>query len=156
MGAHRSKLRQRRTGRPAVVARWPHLAAWFAGDLVVATERARVASASGGFAQVQAAADRQALPIPDGPIPLKKLADYLGAEAAQVAISSNIGELSQPIAGRSGVWVLELVARENASAPPFAEVHDEVKAALRREVDEHKLHRWFEQQRSVAKIVVSP
>lgn len=142
-----------RFARPA----WVHTrAARFEGDIAVAARRARLASSSGRFEDVAAAADRSPLPLPDGPVPARKLADYLGPEAAALALSLPPGEMSPPIPARSGVWVLLVVDREGAAAPAYDDVRDDVVAAFRRDADERKLRAWLDRQRASSRVVVAP
>ncbi len=136
---------------------WIHVeAAYFGGEPEGAGRRARAARMEPTFEQAIARADRPPLPLPDGPVPPRKLVDYLGPEAVEAALALPVGATSGPIAARSGVYLLRVVGRGGGAELPFDEVRDEVLAAFRRDGDERRLRRWLADQRASARVVLAP
>jgi hypothetical protein len=126
-----------------------------------AGERARRAAArlraGETFAAVRdAEGDREPAPLPDVALPVAKLADYLGPTVLATALALAPGAVSDPVRSSTGFHVLQLVAREPDGAPPLADIHDEVTAALRRAAGDDALRAYLDDLRARAAVDVVP
>jgi parvulin-like peptidyl-prolyl isomerase len=120
-----------------------------------ADDRATAAAARlrGGedIAAVRAAlGDAEPAPLPDGPLPVAKIADYLAPTALRAALGLAPGGVSDPVRSTAGVHVLVLLAREPQRLPPLAEIEDEVRAEWRRRGGERALHAQLDALRARA------
>ena len=113
-----------------------------------AAEAAGKLRAGEPFAQVAAAlGDPQTAPLPDGPLPLETLRQYLGPSAAQAATSLEPGEVGDPIRGGSGYYVLRLAQRSGGETAPFEDVRPQVRSEWLRSQGERALGDYLEQLR---------
>lgn len=127
----------------------------------LATERAQHAAtrlrAGEEFSAVQSAlGDAELAPLPDAPLPVAKLVDYLGPTAARTATALGVGEVSDPVRSNNGLHVLQVLERQADTAPPFEEIKPQVLAEFRRRASEHALRKYLDDLRARAAIVVAP
>jgi parvulin-like peptidyl-prolyl isomerase len=99
--------------------------------------------------------DRPLAPLPDAPLPVAKLRDYLGPSVARAVLDLETGEISEPIRSASGFHVVQVVAREGDSTPPFEDVRTQVAEEFRRRADERALRAYLDELRSRSRIVVA-
>jgi parvulin-like peptidyl-prolyl isomerase len=99
--------------------------------------------------------DVEPIPLPDGPLPTAKLADYLGPTPLRAVLDLSPGEVSDPVRSTGGLHVLVLVAREPASVPPLAEIEDEVRTEWRRNDGERALRAQLDALRARATLEVT-
>lgn len=141
-----------RQGRVAIEA------LFFRGEPSLASARAEVARArlDGGepMAAVASAADEPAFKVPQGPLPVAKLAEYTGPAVARAAAALRPGAISAPVVGDGGAWIVRLVRREGGELAPFEDVRADVLAEWRREQDDVRLRRWLDQRRTATHVVV--
>ena len=118
-----------------------------------AAEAARRLRAGEDFAAVDAAlGDPQTAPLPGGSLPLETLRQYLGPSAAQAAATLAPGEITDPVRGGSGYYVVRLVARGGGEKPPFDDVRQEVRAEWLRTQGERALGDYLEGLREQADV----
>jgi parvulin-like peptidyl-prolyl isomerase len=99
--------------------------------------------------------DRPLAPLPDAPLPVAKLRDYLGPSVARAVLELGTGEVSEPIRSASGFHVVQVVAREGDSTPRFEDVRTQVAEEFRRRADERVLRAYLDELRSRSRIVVA-
>jgi len=99
--------------------------------------------------------DPEMAPLPDAPLPLPKLVDYLGPTASRVATGLDIGQVSEPVRSSTGYHVLQVLDRVPDSGPPFADVKAQVEAEFRRRAGERALRAYLDELRSRADIAVA-
>lgn len=78
--------------------------------------------------------------LPDGPLPLDKLRDYLGPTAATAAATLAPGEISAPVAIGDSYFLLRLQSRQKATYPELVDIAPTVRSALQRERAESLMH----------------
>jgi len=125
-----------------------------------AAERARSAAlrlrAGEDFEVVSTAlGDPEVAPVPDGPLPLAKLREYIGPAALVVAQQLAIGQVSYPIVAGGGVRVLVLVGKTPPVVPPFAEIEDQVRSELIQQSGDEALRTLLANLRSDGRIEVA-
>jgi parvulin-like peptidyl-prolyl isomerase len=98
--------------------------------------------------------DDDAAPIPDAPLPVAKLADYLGPTALRSALTLPPGSVSDPVRSAAGWHVLVVVARRDADPPPLAEIEAQVAAEWRRRAGERALRTQLDELRARADVEV--
>lgn len=96
---------------------------------------------------VEALGDPQTAPLPAGPLPLETLREYLGPSPAQAAAALSPGEVSDPVRGGAGYYVMKLEDRVGGGVAPFEEVRDEVRAEWLRTQGERALGDYLEELR---------
>ncbi len=129
-------------------------------DDAQAIERAREVvrrlRAGEAFATVRAAlGDRELSPLPDAPLPVPKLVEYLGPTTAQAALALAAGETSEPVRSSTGYHVLQLLERQADARPPLAEVKSQIVTEFRRRAGEKALRAYLDELRSRAEITLS-
>ncbi len=92
------------------------------------------------------------VPLPDGPLPPAKLADYLSPTPLRAALELPAGAVSDPVRSTDGIHVLVIVAREPDTAPPAAEIADEIRAEWERRGGERALRTQLDELRARATI----
>ena len=113
-----------------------------------AAAAARRLRAGEDLAAVDAAlGDPQTAPLPQGPLPLETLRQYLGPSAAQAAAALAPGEVGDPVRGGSGYYVVRLAERSGGETAPFDEVRQEVRAEWLRTQGERALGDYLEELR---------
>ena len=130
-----------------------------AADTPDADGRAAAAAArlrdGADLATVRAAlGDPEPAPLPDGPLPVSKLADYLAPTPLRTALMLAPGGVSDPVRSTAGVHVLVLVAREPERVPPLAEIEDEVRVEWHRRAGERALRAQLDALRARATLEV--
>jgi parvulin-like peptidyl-prolyl isomerase len=118
-----------------------------------AEEVTRRLRAGEDFASVRAAlGDLELAPLPDAPLPIEKLRDYLGPSAVSTLLGLMPGQVSDPIRSTSGYVVLVLVEQSDAEIPPLAEVEPQVRAALRNRSGDDALRRYLDDLRKAGAV----
>jgi parvulin-like peptidyl-prolyl isomerase len=107
------------------------------------------------YADVAALGDAPLPPLPDAPIPVPKLRDYLGPTAARTALELAPGEISEPIRSGDGFHVLKLLERQENATPPYDEIRAQVAAEFRRRQGETALRRYLDDLRDRSEITVA-
>jgi parvulin-like peptidyl-prolyl isomerase len=121
------------------------------------TEATRRLRAGESIDAVRAAlGDDLPAPLPDQPLPAAKLVDYLGPTCGQGALALAPGAVSDPIRSGTGYHVLQIVAREDAWLPPFADVTGDVRAEYRRRAGDRALRAYLDDLRQRADVAVAP
>jgi len=88
--------------------------------------------------------DEEISPLPDALLPPQKLREYVGPTALRAAMELEVGAVSAPVRSGTGVHVLALVDREDASTPPFAEIAEQVRAEWRRRSGDRALRAYLD------------
>jgi hypothetical protein len=96
--------------------------------------------------------DAGVTPVPDGPLPPAKVADYLGATGLRTALELAPGGVSDPVRTAGALWVLILVARDEPSAPTLTTIETEVRAEWQRRAGERGLRRYLDELRARADV----
>ncbi len=104
------------------------------------------------FNQAAVMADEPPLPVPDGPLPVVKLQDYLGPTLVRRAAGLQEGQVSEPIRSNSGFHVLLLKNRYGGEKRSFQEVRDLVLDQYRRRAGERELRKFLQERRRAAEI----
>lgn len=141
--------RFQRPGRVAVdvllasTSTWPEAQAFQR-----AVDGARRLRAGDSFEGVsQSLGDPQRAELPAGPLPLETLREYLGPSAAQAAAQLAPGEVTEPVRGAGGYYVIRLRERMGGETIPFEEVREQVRAEWLREQGERALADYLEELR---------
>jgi len=118
-----------------------------------AGELARRAREGEPLAQLAAElGDATPLLPPREPIALDEVRERLGPSAALAVERLNPGEVSDPVRGAAGYFVIALRARAAAEPIPFEQARDSVRAEYLRSVGERALARYLAQLRASAEI----
>jgi parvulin-like peptidyl-prolyl isomerase len=104
----------------------------------------------------QALGDPEPAPLPDAPLPLAKLTEYIGPTAARAALGLAPGAVTDPVRSSAGFRVLLLVSRDAESVAPLADIEDEVREEWRRRSGEHALRAQLDGLRARASVEVAP
>ncbi|MFW6051531.1 MAG: peptidylprolyl isomerase [Myxococcota bacterium] len=129
------------------------------GD-AAARERAAAAAArwterGGPAGALRDDADAYDVPLPDGPVPLGKLEDYLGPTVARGLASAEAGEVVGPLRSGSGYHVVRVVERLPGEVPSFERVRPLVRAEHRRRLGEERLRDLLEARRADSEVRVA-
>jgi hypothetical protein len=100
-------------------------------------------------------ADPPVVPVESGWTTLARLADRLGATPARSLGELAPGQVSQPVRGADGLWVLRVVEREPGRLLAFEEVRDQVEREWLRRAGEEALVRFLEERRSLATVTLA-
>jgi hypothetical protein len=92
------------------------------------------------------------VPLPAEALPPAKLRDYLGPTATQALSSLAVHQVSDPVRGNGGYYVLQVTGREQSRPARFEEVRDQVLAEYRREAGEDAVERYIAGLRRAATI----
>ena len=103
----------------------------------------------------QAFGDPEPAPVPDAPLPVAKLTEYVGPTATRAAFALAPGGVTDPVRSAAGFHVLLLVQRDAATVPPLADIEDEVREEWRRRNGERALRAQLEDLRSRASVEVT-
>jgi hypothetical protein len=88
-----------------------------------AIARQALAGAGGDWAGLTANSAAQPLrQLPSAPLPAHMLRRYLGPGPTSVALSLEPGEISPPVPGAGGVFLLQVIAKLPPAAPDFADI----------------------------------
>ena len=118
-----------------------------------AAELARRAREGEDFAKLAAElGDSTPLLPPEGPIALDEVRERLGPSAALAVERLGAGEVSDPVRGAVGYFVIALRARSAAEPIPFEQARDSVRAEYLRSVGERALARYLAQLRASADV----
>ncbi len=90
--------------------------------------------------------------LPDGPLPAKKLRDYLGPTLTEAALSLDAGAISDPLRSGSGFHILYAVSVQKGAAPPLDSVRNQVVTEYKRRTDEAALRDYLNWLKSEAEI----
>jgi hypothetical protein len=96
--------------------------------------------------------DEEVAPLPDAPLPVAKLREYVGDTAARSVFDLAAGETTEPVRSSMGFHVLQVIARTPPSVPPFEEIADQVRAEFRRRADEAMLRSSLATLRGAAEV----
>jgi hypothetical protein len=118
-----------------------------------AAEAVRRLRAGEPFSDVRAAlGDAEAAVLPDGPIPVTTLREYLGPSVTRAALDLGPGEVSAPIRSATGLHVVQMVAREPENTPPLSDIEAEVRSEVRRRSGDRALRRYLDGLRREAEV----
>jgi hypothetical protein len=92
--------------------------------------------------------------LPEGALDLDTLRDYLGPTAARQASELAVGEVSAPVRGSAGYFVLVLRERLAAEPAPFESLREQVRAEYLRSRGETALTDYLAELRDAAEIRV--
>jgi hypothetical protein len=127
-----------------------------ASSLDRAAEAARRWKGGEEYAALAAAlGDPPLAPLPEAPLPVSKLRDYLGPTVARAVLGLAPGEISEPIRSGGGFHVVQVVERESDSTPPFEEVRAQVSEEFRRRGDERAVRAYLDDLRAVSEILIA-
>ncbi len=90
--------------------------------------------------------------VPDGLLPLAELRNYLGPELAAAAQTLPVGGVSEALRSGGASVVLQVLERESAQAPEFAEIRDAVAGEYRRRQDEAAVRRLLAELRESGRV----
>jgi hypothetical protein len=122
------------------------------GSYRLAAELARRAREGETLAGLRAElGDAGAPPLP-APVTLDALAERLGPNAARAVAQLAPGEVSDPLRGSEGWWVIRLRERALSGELPFEEVRERVREAWWSERGEAALREYLERARAEAEI----
>jgi parvulin-like peptidyl-prolyl isomerase len=108
-----------------------------------------------GHATLAQDADPYDVPLPDGPLALAKLQDYLGPTVVRGLAGAAQGDVVGPLRSSNGYHVLEVLRRDPGTVPPFAQVRDQVRAEHRRQLGEQRLRSLLQTRRATADVRVN-
>jgi hypothetical protein len=118
-----------------------------------AAELARRAREGEDFARLAAQlGDTTPLVPPREPIALDEVRERLGPSAALAVERLRAGEVSDPVRGSAGYFVIALRGRAAAEPIPFEQLRDSVRAEYLRSVGERSLARYLAQLRASADV----
>ncbi len=117
-------------------------------------EARRLINGAGDGERLAEVTDPLPLPLPNALLSVAKLADYLGPETARRAVELNLGELSEPVAGDGGHYLVRPLERRASEAPNFTDVREQVLTEWRRRAGEQRLRRFLDQRRAESEVVV--
>jgi parvulin-like peptidyl-prolyl isomerase len=103
----------------------------------------------------QALGDPEPAPVPDAPLPVAKLMEYVGPTATRAALALAPGGVTEPVRSSAGFHVLVLVQRDAETVPPLADIEDEVREEWRRRSGERALRVQLDDLRSRASVDVT-
>lgn len=92
--------------------------------------------------------------LPAGPVPIETLRQYHGPTVARAAGDLEPGEVSEPIRGGDGYYVLRLRDRTPPERAPYDEVREQVRAEYLRSVGEEALRDYLAGLHDAAEIQV--
>jgi parvulin-like peptidyl-prolyl isomerase len=92
--------------------------------------------------------------LPEGALDLDTLRDYLGPTAARAASELAVGEVSAPVRGSAGYFVLVLRERLAEEPAPFETLREQVRAEYLRSRGETALTDYLSELREAAEIRV--
>lgn len=87
-------------------------------------------------------------PLPDVPLPPSQLVNYLGPSPARMAVSLNVGEISEPVRGGDGFYILKVIERERGEVPALEDVRTEVINEMHRQAGEVALQDYLKELRA--------
>jgi hypothetical protein len=99
--------------------------------------------------------DPQVSPLPDVLLPASKIRDYVGPSLLERIQSLQIGAWSEPIESAGGVYLVQLVDREDSMVPSLESVEDLVREDLKRRRGDEALRRYLEELRSEIPVSVN-
>jgi parvulin-like peptidyl-prolyl isomerase len=99
-------------------------------------------------------ADAPVAALPQGPLDLDTLRDYLGPTAARAAAELAPGAVAGPVRGSAGYHVIRLRERSVGEPADFASVREQVRAEWLRSRGEEALRDYLEELRAEAEIRV--
>jgi len=96
------------------------------------------------FADVRAAlADPPVAPLPEGPVALDTVRQYLGPTVAKTAARLAVGEVSTPTRASAGYFIVRVRDRSPAETAPFGELRPQVRAEYLRSRGDEALHDYL-------------
>lgn len=98
----------------------------------------------------------EGVPLPAGPLPPKKLLDYLGPTVTRSALELEAGEVGEPVRSASGFHVLRVVDRRPSRTPLLEEIREEVRAEVARRRGEEALRYYLDDLRRQADVRIRP
>lgn len=118
-----------------------------------AAEAARRLRAGEAFEETRAElGDDEVAPLPDAPLPARKLRDYLGPTATREVLSLPTGGVTDPIRTAGGYRVIQVVERGAPRVPPLSEIEAEVRAELRRRAGDEALRSYLMELRRAGEV----
>lgn len=102
----------------------------------------------------RALGDPPAVELPVSLLPASKLRDYVGTEAATVALALQVGDVSDPQRGPDGYRVLVML--ERGEVTNFEDHRADVLAEMRRRAGEVALRAYLDQLRAQTKVEIAP
>lgn len=91
-------------------------------------------------------------PLPDGPLPLAKLGDYLGGDIAAALRDAPSGRWSGPHAAGGQALFVAVKSRRDAPAPDFKAARPQIEAAYRRNRDDQAFRAYLDWLKARARI----
>jgi hypothetical protein len=114
------------------------------GEQRAAAAHAAIVAGDPFEAVLEAHGDAEISPLPDVLLPALKLREYIGPTALQAAMKLETGAVSAPVRSGTGVHILELVDREPARTPAFAEIEELVQNEWRRRQGDRALRAYLD------------
>lgn len=148
---------QKNVGRFAIPARYSIRVLFFAGEdgddsmarfdqaLATGSDPSELVRIFGG----------KTLGVPKGLLPARKIIDYIGPVPAAGLDDFHVGQWSQAIPDRRGVWRIYLDDRIEAKIPPLQEVAHQVQVAFTNERDDAALRSFLNAMKKDADIIYS-
>jgi hypothetical protein len=96
--------------------------------------------------------DDEVAPLPDAPLPVSKLREYVGDTASRSAFELAAGETTEPVRSSMGFHVLQMVERTAPSVPPFEQITEQVRIEFRRRADDATLRAALATLRDAAEV----
>ncbi len=99
-------------------------------------------------------ADEMTLTLPGQALPLETIRQYLGPSVARTVAGLEVGDVSEPVAGAGGYYVVFVRERTPDEALPFEEVRPQVRAELLRTRGETALRDYLVELRDVGDVAI--
>lgn len=120
-----------------------------------AREIAQQLRAGEDFARVShELADAPVVELPGGPLPIETIRQYLGPTPARTASDLAPGEVSDPVRGSAGYYVIALRERAPMELPPFEEIREQVRTEYLRSRGDAALRAYVAELREGADVRV--
>jgi len=99
--------------------------------------------------------DAEISPVPDALLPPAKLRDYLGATALRQATELAVGEVGEPVRSGTGIHLLQVIERADATVRPFESIRSQVYNEWRRRQGDLALRDYLDFLRGDGEVVIA-
>ncbi|TGL64247.1 peptidyl-prolyl cis-trans isomerase [Leptospira sarikeiensis] len=92
------------------------------------------------------------VPLPDSPLPPRKLLDYLGPFATAALENLQTGEVSLPLRSGNKFLILKILSLEPGNIPKFGEIKEEIKTEYKQDKEDKSLREYLDLLKRKSKI----